>query len=348
MTDEEFFAWQIDPTSRRILLVELDYAGGMVTLASKAWIGETGIPYDNWLISDPSIESNLNNFAGIGDLEAVNLDDAFDWKEQVWHGHQCRLLLGDERWKRSDFKIVARSLIEECRFLGGRAYRFNLMQAGRRLEQPFTSTAATKSHNVSAAITYLQNETDTVIALSNVSSAKQDWSLSYDVDENTTLASVLQLIATSIGGHLRVDSLDNIEILIPSSTVKATLTASEIENDGLTVAEVEPPYATVTVVKSDGTKVSASTGVDVGDVENEIQIQTALSNTTHAQALRDELLSYYANTRVRWTVPALTGGESAIEGDIVEIDHPELRGAGLVVSAVKAPLSMYNRLEVRI
>ncbi len=348
MTQDEYTDWLLDVRNNpyRILLVELSHVAGTVRIASRAWMSDSNLAYDPWLTEVPDTEESLTSFGGIGEVTAVNLDSSVDWLSYLWHGHPAKIKHGDERWPVNDFQQIATTVIDGCEFVGGYEYRFTLMDSGNKLDRPLVTTDTSKAHNVQAAILYIEGIIDMSVSMVNVSSAKLGWSLAYDLTTQSTAGDVLRDIATSIGGYLRVDQIGNIEIVIPKSESVTTITESQISITGLDMTENISPYTTVVVIKDDDTEVSEDTGIDTGELAREIRTNTYLSSTSDAEDLRDELLTYYANTHGVWNIDLLDIVDILKVGDIVTVDHEKLNNSGMIRYINRSPLTNESIIEV--
>ncbi len=348
LTDEEYLAWQRDPRNNkyRIALFENDYSGGTVRFGSQAWLSDKNYPYDDWLASLPFMEESLLGSNALGGMNAFNFDDTLNWRYLYWHGHESRWYFGDTRWNFADFRRIATGVIDNVTFQGGRKYTFNLMSATTRLQRMVVDTASSKSHSVAAAIQYFTDETGQTVNLINVSSDKLSWNLAYNVEIDTDAESLLRAFAKSIGAYLRTDQLGNVDLVIPSSVPAATLTEDEITKTGLKMLSAIPPYSKVIVAEDDGTEHEEDTQADTKGLAREIKIETYLSNSSDAQALLAEQVTYYSNPHPIWQAEMMAPSDLVSNGNTIIISHNDLVGHGFVRYAKRLPLTRKMLAEV--
>lgn len=346
LTGYETWLNDVRSLSTQMLLIELDHANGTVCLASKPWVSNTNIVYDDWLAAAPYLESNLDNFASVGDIQAMNYDPNDDWRNHIFHGHTCRWYFGDERWKKEEFRQIASATIDECNFLGGSLYKFNLLDSGARLKRTFVTSDQTKSMTVEAAVDWLADQTGLSFIFTGVDESKFGWSLGFDVTSASLADAVLRDIATSINAKLRFDQIGNAEIIAPKKVSPTVLTENEIDRDGLRQVESTPPYSKVTVIKSDGTEISEVTNADTGELERELRVETYLTNTTQAQTLLAELINYHANNHSVWEIQAINAPNVIQVGNALTSEHPELIDTGIVGRLKRSPLTNTASVEV--
>ena len=344
----DYLEWLNDVRNNayRILLIELDYAGGTIYLGSKPWLSDTNISYSDAITSPPFIEDNLNDFAGVGDLNAINVDKSINWIELIWNGHQGRWYHGDVRWLKEEFRQIAITTTQECKALGGSEYQFNLFDNGQRLKRTFVTMDTQKILSIADAVEWMSEQTGVSIILTNVSAAKLAWMVTFDVNDTTLADEVVRKVATSIGGHLRMDQLGNAEVFVPSDTVELTLTEDQIGYAGLSMIENIQPYRTVTILEDNDVRNSGTTNVDTGEIEQEITIPTYLNNTPNATSLLAEKVDYHANKHTTWEILVLAASNFLQVGDKVTIVHSELKQTGVVQRINRSPLSYATTVEV--
>lgn len=348
MTDAEYLEWKLDVRNNayRITLIELNHAGGTVYLASKPWLSNTNIAYDCWLIDIPFTEESLISFAGVGNINAVNLDPKTDWASLLFHGHEGKLYSGDIRWTRNHFRQTATAVIDSCTFVGEKEYQFNLLDAGTRLKRTLVNADETKTLDVLEAVEWVEEKASLSVGMINVSDEKLDWNLSFDVTSKTEADEVLRGIADSVGGYLRLDQIGNIDIVIPDNNSKITITDSMIGIDGAQMTENIPPYATIVVEKSDGTEITETTDADTGVLSREYRVSTWLTSTSDAEDLAAELVSFYADHHAIWDLSVFGASDLFACGDSIIIDHSKLKTNGTVRYVGRSDLSNETSVEV--
>ncbi len=127
MTDAEFTAWLIAPSSIRISLIEVEVmVGGIETTRYIGTAGYVtggadtppntvylpivagGIRYTERI--SLSAEASLNG----GDIELNNHDGAYDeWLNDIWRNRRIRVWIGDPRWGRGDFRLIFDGTVDD-------------------------------------------------------------------------------------------------------------------------------------------------------------------------------------------------------------------------------------------
>ncbi|WIX32497.1 hypothetical protein QO259_17055 [Salinicola sp. JS01] len=112
MTDQEFERWLESPSERRVMLIEMDHGGGTVQIADQPYLAPMG---DD--LADPTYLDVLSEAVGIstrvdglieyGDLTLIDDGSITPWLHYAWRGWPVRILLGDMRWSRHDFRPLA-------------------------------------------------------------------------------------------------------------------------------------------------------------------------------------------------------------------------------------------------
>lgn len=346
--------WLRDPLRNefRIILIEAEHSAGVVRFGSRPWISNTNKIYDDWA-RNFYLESSLDGLAGIGDFTAVNPTEKEDnpepWLQYFWQGHPVTMALGDATWKREEFLPLAKGTIQQVVPTDQKSvYRFDCYDGLYKFKAPLVSTDTTKNHNVSAAIEWISEQLGRTVSMVNIPTDKQSWSLSYTASASTTADDLLREIATSINARLRVDALGNAELFIPAEADAEILDKDVIADDGVRGVSVQRPYATVTVVEADGTRHSTDTNADTGELSEEMEIKTLLSNAGDAADLLAEYANYYANKHPVYEV-TLKGIPDMIKiGSRKTVDHPQLKNTGLVERIYWEPLSGTTKAEIRL
>lgn len=113
MTDAQYEAWLADLSARRILLAELEYAGGTEYVATAPYISQPSDsdpnrPYDDILTTAVDIGTRIDGLISFGEVSLLDGGDVTDWVERAWRGHPIKLYLGGPGWSRDDFRLLAR------------------------------------------------------------------------------------------------------------------------------------------------------------------------------------------------------------------------------------------------
>ncbi|MCT8506130.1 hypothetical protein [Chromohalobacter moromii] len=115
MTDAEYEAWLADLSAPRIVLCELDYAGGTEYIASRPYISrptdsDPNRAYDDLLVEAIDIETRTDGLISFGEITLVDDGSLWRWVSRAWKGFPVRLYLGGPEWSRDDFRLHARAL----------------------------------------------------------------------------------------------------------------------------------------------------------------------------------------------------------------------------------------------
>ena len=348
--DEEYELWLLNSQNQgyQVLLLEFDNSVETVRMSSKAFISSANKPYDNWIKSKPYMEDALYNFVSVGDVDVINMDDDNDWMNRTWGGHQSRWYFGDLRWPRESFKQIATCTISECRFIGERVFRFDLLDNGYKFSKPFVDSDVTKTLTVSNAVQWVIETANVSVIMPEIDNSKLNINLQFTVTTTTSVEAVLRNIARSIGAELRVNQLGNAEIFIINKTSIVTLTEDEISITGLSMSSVLPAYNRVSVLLYDDTKYTQITGANTGEFDNEKEIKTYLTTQSDAEILLSNMVTIYAIERHVWTVSVLILSVLLNVGDVITIQHDQLKNSGIVTTVNRSPLSNFTDIEVTI
>lgn len=351
LTDVDYIEW-LDESHRdtfRVMLIEAEHSTGVKRFASQPWVCNGHQLYDDWLISEPFMESILDDFGAIGDFECVNLDTDDNWNSLNFHGHECRFLFGDITWGREDFRPIGTAIIDKVLPLGLFQYRFDLIDKGLQLRKAITASSGTRSTTtVIEEIEWLIEQTGITITARNVSSDRLDWAVQYDYTATTTAETVLLGLARSVNASLSVDRAGNAAFIMPDYSNVVEINEENMSADRLTVRTSTPPYKNVAVLKYDGTRRTDTTDVVTGDIVEEIEYETYLVNNSDADELLAEHVTTHANSVLTWDIPIHAIDGLIVPGTVVNISHPELTDVGVVTRIQRSPLSNATDIEVRI
>lgn len=115
MTDDQYKNWLADLSAPRIVLCELEYAGGTEHVASHPYIShptdaQPNQVYDDLLVEAIDIETRIDGLISFGEISLVDDGSITDWVGRAWQGHEIRLYLGGPDWSRDDFRLHARGI----------------------------------------------------------------------------------------------------------------------------------------------------------------------------------------------------------------------------------------------
>ena len=358
ITKEEFIEWLYN-TKRgpyRIVLVELDHSSGTIYLASESWISDTLIEYDGALLSRFVIEDSLDNFLGVGDLDAVNMDEFVNWLSLKFRGYEARWFLGDIEWPKSDFRRIATVTQDGCRYLKENQYRFGLTDNGQSLKRTFVTANTTQSGTLKVVSDYIMTQAglpaityiniDTIVNAD--ASVGRNFAVSADFTATSIVSTELKKLAASVGAYIRVAQGGGVEMFIPEipAIPDITLTEDDISYAGMRITEVTPSYKTVNLEMYDGTIRTDATLADTGDLDEAITINTNLTNVVQADTMLAEFVITYGLSRSIWRLPTHDIASVIEVGGPLKIEHPDLIAVGIVDRIQRTPLSSFSNVEV--
>jgi hypothetical protein len=362
MTNDEYNLWLLDSSrdKHRILLIEIDhpaipiyhpsisseYPAGTIYLASRAHMDHLGQAYDDWLLLPlPDMETNLENFGGIGNFKAKNDDATIRWDDVAWHGQECRWLFGDDCWSRHWFKTIETSVVDQCVADGAGVYDFELMDGGLKLNKQLVSVTTTRNETAQSFINWVAGELGVAISFVNVPTAKLSLSVEVKLFTTSSAGTVLRDIARDMGAKLRRNLGGDVEIFVPENTITEIL-IDEIAADRIRVIEVVKPYSRVELTMHDDVVVGADTGVSMGSLERVRKLGTYLDVLSDVNALLAQLVLECAGPCSIYEVPVVIFGDTLTVGDKVHTNHPDLVRNGIVNRIIKTPLSIASTLEI--
>lgn len=115
MTDLQFEAWLEDLSSPRVVLVEMDYAGGTEYISSHPYASKPGDSapnrvYEDLLVEAVDIETRIDGMIGFGEISLIDDGSITHWVDRAWQGHEIRMYLGGPDWSLDDFRLHARAI----------------------------------------------------------------------------------------------------------------------------------------------------------------------------------------------------------------------------------------------
>lgn len=349
--------WLADSSrdSHRVLLIELDHAGGTIYLGSDAFMCDQHHAYDPWLLSSPSMEYSLTSLAdGIGDIEAyLPLHVSDSWINNEWRGYRCRMYHGDKSWKKSDFRLVAAATIEGIKPTGSRQYRFEIAGDIQNYNRTYyTGADVTQTLQVDNAIDWIcdQGGMSKPVYL-NLDNGEIDVWTVLDVTESSNMYADIKSIAASVGAFPRVNQIGELEIIKPDTGGEPTVSLSNDDVSDGSVSEVEniPAYKRVIVTYGNSdAQVKGETLALTGHMDEEITVSSALQSSTDATALLSVNSVQYGKVQREWSVGVFHLTSILREGDYIEINHEDLQGAGVITNIKPSLDSTLGTIEVLI
>jgi hypothetical protein len=330
---------------------DVDDSIATIKLGSLPYLSDENQAYDDLIVNDPVMQDSLTNFTGAGDVDVVNPDTEIDWTRYNYRGYRCKWRYGDEDWPISQFRQVLTTLIDGCRSMGGRVYRFDLMDSGHELNRTFTDVDVVKEISAKSTIKWILEQAGLrPVVFINVDQQLRDLFIKIEIKADTTINQALKKITDSIGAYARYNQLGDVEVFIPDGTgdPDVTLTEDDIAYDGVRQIETIPAYRIVTIKMADGRKVTGRTTALTGNLSEEIVIDTLLFRDVDANVMLDHYVAYYSRTHSRWEIKIFDQEHLIQVGECIGIEHSEVRGKGIVTDMTRSPLSPYGTIEVEV
>lgn len=112
MTDDQYKNWLADLSAARVVLCELEYAGGTEYVATGPYVSlpsdqKPNQVYDDILVEAVDIETRLDSLISFGEVALIDDGSITEWVERAWQGHRIRIYLGGPDWSRDDFRLRA-------------------------------------------------------------------------------------------------------------------------------------------------------------------------------------------------------------------------------------------------
>ncbi|MEL7893521.1 hypothetical protein [Vreelandella neptunia] len=112
ISDAQFKRWLESPNENRVMLAELEHAGGTVQVADKPYVAPAfealaNPVWNDLLISASGISTRVDGLIEIGKIQLRNDGRITEWLDYQWRGWPVRLFLGDQSWPRADFRPIA-------------------------------------------------------------------------------------------------------------------------------------------------------------------------------------------------------------------------------------------------
>ena len=112
ITDAQYKRWLESPNEARVVLAELEHAGGVVQVADKPYIAPAfealaNPVWNDLLITASGISTRVDGLIEIGQIQLRNDGRITEWLDYQWRGWPVRLFLGDQSWPRADFRPIA-------------------------------------------------------------------------------------------------------------------------------------------------------------------------------------------------------------------------------------------------
>lgn len=115
ISDQQYSDWLADLDVQRVLLAEMEHAGGVEYVSTAPFVSrptdaDPNRVYLDVLSSAVDISTRIDGRVSFGEVELINDGELDDWLDRAWRGHEIRLFLGDPSWARDDYRLVARGI----------------------------------------------------------------------------------------------------------------------------------------------------------------------------------------------------------------------------------------------
>lgn len=115
ITDAQYQRWLESPAENRVMLAELEHSNGTVQVADLPYLAPVADDladptYIDVLVDTVGISTRIDGLIEIGDITLRNDGELDEWLGYQFRGYSVRLLLGDMRWSRTDFRVVATAI----------------------------------------------------------------------------------------------------------------------------------------------------------------------------------------------------------------------------------------------
>ena len=352
MTDDEYIEWLLNVSNGpyRIMLITFNHSSGSVRFGSQPWMSDSFVPYDAFVVSEPTVRDSLTDFRGVGDVDCINLDpDGLDWLSLEFRGYPCLWQFGDIRWPLGQFRHIANLIGGGCRALGKNKYRFDMLDAGQSLLRTFATADTTLTGTAQSVIDSMFVSAGLPpVVYNNMTTANLD--ISINVTPTSKVSDVLREITNSVGAYPIISQSGDLVVFQTDEAQPLILTEDDIDdtNNGPAMIEVIPAYTIVALEMADGTVIKQPTGASVGSISDEYYEKTLLTNPAQAQTRLNKLANFYSKTRGVWEVPVFDIAQLMEAGKTVYVNHPQLLAVGVINRIKRTPLSISTVVEVTI
>ena len=146
MTDMDYQAWLANLSAPRVVLCELDYAGGTEYVGSFPYIAlptdsDPNRVYDDLLTEAVDIETRIDGLISFGEISLIDDGTITHWVNRAWQGHEIRLYLGGPDWSRDDFRLHARGINGGISSARRGELVFEMIDQSAKLDEPIDTGA---------------------------------------------------------------------------------------------------------------------------------------------------------------------------------------------------------------
>lgn len=154
MTEQDFRKWVGSAEAIRCVLVEVGaFSGGQEVTRYLSNVGYVTLPgdtpasvtYEPCVIGGVNVSQSLplsgRANVGWGDIEIGNHDGGRDgWLDDIWSGRPVRILVGDVRWPRADFRLVFSGVVEDVTSRNANTLNLLLRDKSQQLNTALTES----------------------------------------------------------------------------------------------------------------------------------------------------------------------------------------------------------------
>ncbi|MEM7259318.1 MAG: hypothetical protein AAF404_18220, partial [Pseudomonadota bacterium] len=350
--DNTFSQWIQNPLNdqRRVVLVEIDHAGGTIYLASKQILNNELQCYAPTLLSSPIIDHVLGEVLTLGTIEAGNPNLGEDWLNYDFHGFETRWYIGDEDWEKSQYRLMATGTVDDCLLVGDRRYRFDITSNMDLYAQTFHVGAdEIKSLTLQETFEYLFAAIPFSGAYTflNVSDAELATPLLFTVTQSTRMDELIEKAAASIGAEVRFTQHNVLEILKIDHSIYSDLTNDNVARHSVKKIDTIHRARRVKVIYDDGNSSKTHTNdISTGVFDEEVEIETLLANESDAIVLAKWYGKRYQNKRQVFEMMVFGLTSLMRVGDVTNIHTNDLRAPGVIRRIQRRALMHYSNIEV--
>ena len=351
---DSYIDWLGDETRDpvRALLLEFNYDGGAVRFASSPYLSNKNLAYDDGIYSDPFIEESMGSEILVGDVEVVVEEPENDLMNLNFRGYTNRWLFGDLEWDIEKFKVLTSNTIEACRLIDKNHYQFDLIPPTDIYNRTFyVGAEITRVGVLRDEFEWLFDQFvgSSSVRYINIDPGTLNTSVSYLVNDTSTMDEILTLLCDSIGAFYRTSQLGEFEIVVSDrdNNPAINFTSDNIINDSVVVQEVIPAKKRLTIeygVADDF--ITIETEAVTGSFDDEIVIKTALVNLSDARDLAYQLADVYGRKQILYSMDVYELVDVIVVGDFCTVTSEIVNTVGVVSRIKRTPLTAASTIEV--
>jgi len=309
--------------------------------------------YNDRLVPPLSLETSLDDFFGIGDIQALNPDPAAqrDWANFHWRGYEARILHGDDEWPAARFRRVATAMNGGCLRIADSMYRFDLIDAGSKLRRRFADAESVLEGPIRTVLDDMMGLASLPpITFSNVPAAALSAPVRFEVGPDTRVDRDVRRLAASIGVDVRTTAEGGVELFRPrvDSLVSVVLADADLFEGGARMSEELPAYSRVVVTRPDADPVEGVTEAITGDLRETLTVDSLLSRESDARDLLERKTARHGSGFALWEFDLRRQPAEIVEGAVIGLDLSLVRGVGTVRRVTREQLSDTAEIEVEV